>query len=332
MKAAFIERTGSPEVIIIGDLPDPRPGPRQCLVRVSAVDVNPIDVYWRSGMVPAKMTMPFILGRDLAGIVIEVGCDVRRFMPGDRVWCTGQGFAGRPGTFSELAAVDEEWLNPIPMGVGDNDVVAASLTGITAHLGLFRHANLKAGETVLVKGGAGGVGGSVLQMARAVGARVVALAGSDDKVEKCLLLGADKALNYRTSNVDEEVRAFAPEGVNVWWETGREPDFDRTVSLLAPRGRMVLMAGRDARPAFPVGPFYVKNCSLHGFAMFNFTAEEIRPSAEVINQWLADGRLKARIDRVFPLSQAEEAHRLQERSTLQNSGEVCGKLVLKVGS
>src|SRR6185437_15579097 len=180
-----------------------------------------------------------------------------------------------------------------------------------------------------VNGGSGGVGSTVVQMAKAIGARAVTTAGSNEKVEVCRALGADMALNYRTDDVDAAIRHFVPGGVNVWWETLREPNFERTVPLLAPRGRMIVMAGREARPALPVGPFYVKDCSLHGFAMFNATPSEQRAAAEDINQWLVEGTLKARIDRVLPLAQAREAHRLQEDSTVHKNGALAGKIVLK---
>ena len=330
MKAAYINRTGGPEVIVYGELPTPKPGRQQCLVKVAAVDVNPIDVYVRSGMVPGQLSFPFILGRDLAGTVVETGPDVKRFKPGDRVWGTNQGFGNRPGTFAEFAAVDVQWLYPIPAGVSEEEAVAVSLVGVTAHLGLVQKAKVQAGDVVFVNGGAGGVGSCVVQMAKALGARVIATAGSDEKVAACRPLGADLAINYRTADVAAAVKAFTPTGLNVWWETAREPDFDRAVSLLAARGRMVLMAGREARPPFPVGPFYVKDCSLHGFAMFNATAAEMGAAAADINRWLAEGKLKARIYRVLPLAQAAEAHRLQEESTVRQSGAVSGKIVLKV--
>jgi NADPH:quinone reductase len=329
MKAAFINQTGTPDVILFGDLPDPKPSRRQCLIKVSAVDVNPIDLYVRSGAVPAKLSFPFILGRDLAGTVVEVGAGVRNFKPGDRVWATSQGSEGRPGTFAELAAVDERWLYPIPQGVSEEDAVAVSLVGITAQLGLVRNANLKSGEVLFVNGGSGGVGSCVVQMAKILGARVITTAGSDEKVQVCRQLGADLAINYKTQDVDAAIKSFAREGVNVWWETLREPNFERTVSLLALRGRMIVMAGRDARPAFPVGPFYVKDCSLHGFAMFNASTREQRLAANAINRWLLEGKLKARIDRLLPLAQAADAHRLQEESTLKQSGALAGKIVLK---
>lgn len=329
MKAAYITRTGPPDVIEFGDLPDPKPGRKECLIKVAAVDVNPIDTYVRSGIIPAKLEFPFILGRDLAGTIVEVGPGVKGLKVGDCVWASNQGTEGRRGTFAELAAVHERWLYPIPDGAKEEDAAALSLVGITAHLGLVNHAVLRRGEVLFVNGGAGAVGSCVVQMAKIIGAKVIATAGTEEKVQACRELGADVAVNYKTQDVDEAIREFAPQGVNVWWETLREPNFERTVSMLALRGRMVLMAGRDAKPMFPVGPFYVKDCSLHGFAMFNATPREQRASANAINRWMSEGKLKARIDRVLPLSATAEAHRLQEESTVQQTGVLSGKLVLK---
>jgi NADPH:quinone reductase len=329
MKAAFINQTGPAESIIFGELAKPSPTGKQVLVKVGAVDVNPIDTYVRSGMVAMTLPVPYIVGCDLAGTVEATGPEAKRFRPGDRVWGSNQGLMGRQGTFAEYAAVDEEWLYPTPANVDDEHAAAISLVGITAHLGVVRDAKLRSGEILFVNGGSGGVGSTVVQMAKIIGARVIATAGSEAKCERVRQLGADLAINYRTENVDERIREFAPDGVHVWWETLREPDFDRTVSLLATRGRMVLMAGREARPVFPVGPFYVKGCSLFGFAMFNATPEEQRQAADDINRWLADGKLRCNIDRVLPLSETAQAHKLQEESTLQKSGALSGKLVLK---
>ena len=183
----------------------------------------------------------------------------------------------------------------------------------------MRDPNLERGEILFVNGGSGGIGSSVLQIAKILGARVITTAGSPEKVEACRQMGADLALNYKTEDVDAAVRAFAPDGVDVWWESLREPNFERTVPLLAMRGRMIVMAGREAHPTFPVGPFYVKDCTLHGFAMFNATAREQRAASKDINPWLAEGKLKPRIDRVLPLSETAEAHRLQEESTVHNT-------------
>jgi NADPH2:quinone reductase len=328
MKAAYITQTGPPENIVIGELPTPEPTGSQVLVRVAAAALNPVDTYIRAGTIKMPLPKPFIVGCDLAGVVERAGPDAKRFKPGMRVWGSNQGLLGRQGTFAEYAAVEEDWLYPIPDGVDEATAAACALVGITAHLGLVRDAQLKAGETLFVNGGTGGVGSMVVQMSKALGARVITTAGSDAKVADCIDLGADAVINYKTDDVAARVKEFAPDGVNVWWETLREPNFDQTVELLAPRGRMILMAGRDARPTFPVGPFYVKGCHLLGFVMFNATPDEQRAAASDINRWLAEGKLEPRIDRVLPLDETTAAHRLQEDNTIHAAGTLSGKIVI----
>jgi NADPH:quinone reductase len=329
MKAAYIKQTGPPENILYGELAQPEPTASQVLVKVGAVSVNPIDTSVRSGTVQMPLPMPFIVGCDLAGVVEATGSAVKRFKPGDRVWGSNQGLLGRQGTFAEYAAVDEEFLYPMPNNVRDEDAAAIALVSLTAALGILRDAKLQPSETLFVNGGSGGVGSMVVQIGKAIGARVVATAGGPAKVNKVRQLGADEVIDYKSQDVAAAVKRFAPDGVNVYWETLREPDFDRAVGMLAPRGRMILIAGRDARPHFPVGPFYVKGCSLYGFAMFQATPDEQRACAEKINDWHAAGELKANIDRILPLSGAAAAHRLQEESTIGKSGALSGKIVLK---
>jgi len=329
MKAAYIHQPGPAQSIAYGDLPDPSPGPTQCLVRVGAVAVNPVDTYIRSGLVPMNLPSPFVVGSDLAGTVVAVGQAVTRLKVGDRVWGSNQGLLGRQGTFSELAVVDETWLYPIPPEVDQEEAVAVALVGITAHLGLFRDARIRPKETLFVNGGSGGVGSMVVQMAKLSGLRVFTTAGSPAKAEQCRALGADMVILHREQDVAAALRDAAPGGVNVWWETLREPDFDRAVGALAPRGRMILMAGREARPPFPVGPFYVKGCALHGFVMFMATPEEQRTCADDINRWLSSGQLRANIDRVMSLAETATAHRLQEENTVLQHGVLHGKIVLK---
>lgn len=328
MKAAYINQTGPADKIQYDDLPTPEPTGSQVLVRVKAVAVNPIDTYVRAGAVKMELPMPFVVGCDLAGMVELSGPRAKRYPPGTRVWGSNQGLLGRQGTFAEFAAVEERWLYPTPDNVSDEQAAAVALVGITAHIGLVRCARLAAGETLFVNGGTGGVGSTVLQMAKALGAKVITTAGTAEKVATARALGADAAVNYKTDDVDGSVRQFAPGGIDVWWETLREPNFERVVPLLAARGRMILMAGREARPVFPVGPFYTKDCSLHGFAMFNAPADEQQVSATDINRWLAGDKLKPRIDRVLPLAKAAEAHNLQEENTLNKAGTLAGKIVL----
>jgi NADPH2:quinone reductase len=163
-------------------------------------------------------------------------------------------------------------------------------------------------------------------MARAIGARVMTTAGNDDKVQICRKLGANLVVNYRTGNLEEALDRFGD--VDVWWESLREPNLERAINHLALRGRIIVMAGRDAKPALPVGPFYTRDARLYGFAMFNAPAEEQRKSAAEINRWLARGKLRPQIDRVMKLSEAAEAHKLQESSTTGKKSSLAGKIVL----
>jgi NADPH2:quinone reductase len=166
-------------------------------------------------------------------------------------------------------------------------------------------------------------------MAKAIGAKAVTTAGSDEKVQQAKALGADLAINYKTEDVAAKIKSFTGgTGLHVWYETLREPSYDSIVEAMRSRGRIVVMAGRQARPPFPHGPFYVKCLSLFGFAMFNYPPEEQRHSAEDINRWLVEGKLKPKIGRRMKLSEAAAAHQLQEDNTLKGAGTLAGKIVL----
>ena len=331
MKAAFIDSPGKsrPPIRYESDLPTPEPRDGEVRVRVLAAALNPIDVYIRSGAVAMPLPKPFISGCDLAGVVDSVGPRASRFHVGDRVWGSNQGLHGRQGTSAEFVCTSEDWLYPLPAGVSEQAAAAGALTGITAHLGLFRAANLQAGEIVFVNGGTGGIGSMVVQMAKAVGAKVITTVGSSAKAELCKQWGADCVLNYKTDDVAAGIRDFTQgKGVQVWYESLREPDLVRIVDLMGQRGRVVLIAGRQAKPMFPVGPFYVKGLSLFGFAVFNATSTEQRRCAEDINRWLAEGKLRPPVGKVYPLSEAAAAHRFLEENTLHGAGTLVGKVVL----
>jgi NADPH:quinone reductase len=330
MKAAFFEQPGPPDVIKYGDLLDPQPKAGELLIKVAAAALNPIDTYIRSGLVKMPQPVPTVPGCDLAGTVVAVGDGAKRFKIGDRVWGSNQGLLGRQGTFAELAAVAEDWLYLTPNGVSDEDAAATALVGITAHLGLFRFAALKSGETVFVNGGTGGVGSMVVQMAKAVGARAITTVGSDDKAQLARELGAEFVLNYKDDDVSAAVKKFTGgKGVDVWYETQPPSDLDKTFDAMAWRGRVIVMAGRQARPAFPNGAFYTKDLSLFGFAMFKATPDEQRRCADDINRWLAEKTLRVTIGKSFPLSEAAAAHRLQEENTLHKAGTLTGKIIIK---
>lgn len=330
MKAAFITATGPWNQIQFGELPVPEIKQGEVLIRTEAVAVNPIDTYIRAGNVKFELPFPWVVGCDVCGVVEQVGTGVGRFKVGDRVWGSNQGLFGRQGTFSEYCAVHEQWLYPVPASVTSNDAAAGALVGITAHLGLFFHAGLKAGEVVFVNGGTGGVGSAVIQLAKAAGAKVITTAGSSQKADICRKLGADHVIEYRTEDIDARFKDISAitGPIHLWFETLRTPSLDRTIPLMAKRGRIIFMAGRDARPEFPLGPFYVKDLRAIGFAMFNGSPEEQRASADELNRLAATGLWKPQISRVMKLSETAEAHRLQEESTVQGSGQLAGKIVL----
>ena len=183
MKAAYINQPGPPENIIVGELPTPEPTGSQVLVRVAAAALNPIDTYIRSGTIKMDIPLPFVVGCDLAGVVEKVGPAGKAIQTwaiacGAPIKDCSAGRARLPSTRPSMRIGSTRR----PTGVSDETAAACALVGITAHLGLVRDAKLKAGETLFVNGGTGGVGSMVVQMAKALGARVITTAGSDEKV------------------------------------------------------------------------------------------------------------------------------------------------------
>jgi len=332
MKAAYFDGIGTPDVIHYGEIGTPEPKPGEVLVRVAAASVNPLDVYIRGGLVKMPTPFPFIPGADLAGTVEAVGSNSKKFKIGDRVWGSNQGMLGRQGTFAEYAAVNEEFLYELPAGVSEQTAASLALVGITAHLGLFWRGNIQPGQTVFVNGGTGGVGLCVIQMAKIAGAKVIATVGSGAKAGLAMEFGADSVINYKTDDIIHAVKeATAGKGIDVYYETQPPVDFAATVEMMAPRGRIIVMAGRNAKPVLPNGAFYVKGLQLLGFAMFNCTPEEQRACAADMNMWMANGSLKPHIGKVFPFSEAAAAHQLQEENTLGKAGTLSGKIVLVPG-
>ena len=323
MKAAFIEEFGPSSVIQYGDLPMPDMGPDDVLVKVSAVTVNPIDTYIRSGSFETHPQFPFVIGRDMTGQVVETGHKVTRFRAGQWAWSNNQGYAGRQGTFSEYCAIQEDLLYPLPDGSDPVETVAIIHSALTAVLGLQFKAGLEAGEALFVNGGDGNVGTAVLQIAKNLGAKVAVTSATEEKAKWCKELGADAVINYKTEDVNEALHKFAPAGVNVYWDATGRPDAHRAVDAVAQRGRIVFMAGRGHETVLPVGAFYVRNCTLFGFTVTDATTEELANCASAINKWLERKSLRARIALRFPLSDAASAHSLNE------SGSLFGKVVLQ---
>jgi NADPH2:quinone reductase len=329
MKAAYLQETGAPTVLQVGELPTPQPQAGEILIKVGAAALNPIDLYVRSGMVAMPLPKPFITGSDVAGTVAAVGAGVKSFKVGDRVWGSNQGLLGRQGTCAEFVCASADWFYATPSGVSDREAAAVAMVSITAHIGVFGRAKLQAGETLFVNGGTGGVGSMVAQMAKAVGAKAIVTVGSAEKAALAKSWGIDLVLNYKTDDVPARIKEFTGgQGVDVWYETQREIDFIKMVDAMAKRGRMIVMAGRQAQPIFPVGPFYVKGLSLFGYAVFNSAPDEQRVFADDINRWLAAKKLTPAIGREFPLTETAAAHAFLEENTMHKAGTLTGKVIV----
>lgn len=325
MKATFIRKTGGPEVIEWGDLPKPHIKDNEVLVKVSAVAADQIDTYIRAGKFPMEppFTFPYIIGGNFIGTVEEIGKKVKKFKKGDKVWSHAQGLHGRQGSFAEYVPVNEQLLFHAVDGYDDKDIVAVLQAGITAVIGLVQVAMLKATDTIFVNGGAGNIGSAIIQLAKARGATVYVSTKGKEKIEWCKNLGADLVLDYSKDDIAKEVKKAAPQGVAAFWDTSRMPNFDLAVDILAKQGRIVLMAGAEARPPFPVGPFYRKECMMKGFSVPEASVMDLQQSAELVNMALKLGALKSKIAQVLPMSEAAKAHQL-----LESKSEIWGKIVL----
>ncbi|GIH67980.1 NADPH:quinone reductase [Sphaerimonospora thailandensis] len=315
MRAAFIEQLGPPETIRYGEVPTPRPGPTDVLVDVVAVSVNPVDTFVRSGLFQVPMEFPFVIGRDLVGTVVEAGPGAPGFAPGDMVWCNSLGHGGRQGAAAEQAVVPADRLYHLPAGVDAAEAVAMVHPAATAYLALFTHGRLRMGETVLVGGAAGNVGSASVVLAAQAGACVIATAAAHDGAY-CGELGADVVIDYRDAGLAEQVRAACPGGVDLWVDTSGVNDLAAAVDLLAPRGRIVLLAGARSKPVLPVGRLYMKDCSVVGFVISRATAAELAEAATTLNHLLRAGGLRPRALEQLPLSAAAEAHLRLERGEL----------------
>ncbi len=311
MTAAYITGPGPAETIRVGELPVPAPGPTDVLVRTTALVVNHVDTFVRAGSYPTPLPLPFIVGRDLAGVVATTGPGATGFQVGDAVWCNSLGHAGRQGSFAQFAVVPVERLYHLPAGVDPQAAVAVAHTAATAHLALFREARLRLGDTVVVGGAGGGVGSAAVQLAHAAGARVIATAAERD-TNWCRSCGADLVLDYRDPQLPARIRDAAPYGVDVHLDTSGHHDLQATVPLLAPGGRIIVVAAATGQPTLPVQRFYTRDASLRGFVISNASTADLAIAARTINALLAEGRLPVRISTRLPLTEAAKAHRLLE--------------------
>lgn len=317
MRAIIFREFGGPEVLRLEDVPSPEPGPGELVFRVHAVSVNrTLDLALRAGEYDPALALPHILGVDPSGVVTAVGKGVDHRSPGDRVvalpWRAGPGplvsvGRQRPGGYAEFVAIPAVATAIVPEGL-DFAVATVVARHAPQAFNLLRdRAALKAGETVLVMGAAGGLGSAGVQIAKLLGAKVIAAAGAPERVQAALDLGADHGVDYRRQPLAQTVLELTGgQGVNVVFENIGDPTlFPEAVGALARHGRLVT-AGSHGGPgpvALDVRRLYLYQLSILGG--LGFTLADVDSSLEAA----AKGRLKALIDTVLPLADAAEAHR-----------------------
>lgn len=303
MRAAFVAQLGPADNIRYGTLPDPVPTADEVLVDVVATTVNPVDTFVRSGAFPTAVSMPLVMSRDLVG---RVAAPAHGFAQGDWVWSNSLGHGGRQGAAATQAVVEATRLYRLPPEADPISAVAAVHPAATAYLALYTHGALRSGARVLIVGGGGNVGSAAITMAVAAGAEVHTTASVQD-LPYCASLGATPT-DYRNPRLPSEVDLYVDcAGVN---------DLETAVPLLAPRGRVVLLAGAATRPTLPVGPLYTNDCSIAGFVISHATVTELSDAANHLNPLLAKNTLTPRAIEEHPLSAMAETHNRLEQGAL----------------
>jgi NADPH2:quinone reductase len=314
MKAIQIRQTGGPEVMELVDLPVPQPKASEVVIKIKAAGVNFIDVYNREGRY--KAVLPLVLGQEGAGVIIALGPDVHDFAVGDPV-----AYTMTLGSYAEYAAVPADKLVKIPTGVSERDAAAAILQGMTAHYLAYDTFPLKKGETALVHAAAGGVGSLLVQMAHNLGARVIATVSTEEKAALARAAGADDVILYAQQDFEAETKHMtAGKGVDVVYDSVGKTTFDKGLNVLRPRGMMALFGASSGAvaPFDPLvlmqkGSLFLTRPSLGAYIQ---TPQELRQRAGAVFGMIRDGKLKLRIEHVYPLAGAQQAHRdLEARKT-----------------
>jgi NADPH:quinone reductase len=323
MRAVEITKPGGPEVLKAADRPVPAPRENEILVKVAAAGVNRPDVLQRTGNYPVPSDASDLPGLEVAGEVVKVGSSVKHFKPGDLVCALVHG-----GGYAEYCVAPEVQALPIPKGL--TPVQAASLpeTFFTVWSNVYDRGRLAPGETLLVQGGTSGIGVTAIQMAAAMGNRVLATAGSDEKCAACLRLGAERAFNYRTQDFEKEIHAATGgRGVNVILDMVGGDYVPRELKCLAEEGRLVFIAYlRGPKTELNIDTVMRRRLTITGSTLrprpVELKGAIARSLREKIWPLIEAGRIKPEIYKTFPLEQAAEAHRLME------SSQHIGKIVL----
>jgi putative PIG3 family NAD(P)H quinone oxidoreductase len=315
MRAIVIIEPGGPDVLAWVDVPDPVAGPGQVIVDVAASAVNRADLMQRRGLYPPPAGAPPYPGLECSGTIVTVGPDVTGWHEGDQV-CALLGGGG----YAEKVAVPVGQLLPIPKGVPVTEAAALPEVACTVWSNVFSLARLAEGETFLVHGGAGGVGTFAIQLGRARGARVLATAGSPEKLARCVQLGAERAISYRDEDFPEVVREVTKgRGADVILDVMGASYLTRNLKALAPDGRLVIVGLQGGtRAEIDLGGLMRKRASLYSTTLRARPPEakaaivaEVREHAWPL---IASGAVMPVIDRVLPMSDAAAAHKVVEAS------------------
>ena len=307
MKAMRVLRYGGPEAITLEEIPPPKPGEGQALVRLQAVGVNFIDIYQRMGLY--SVPLPFTPGNEGSGIVQETGPGVTEVASGDHV-----AYAGVSGSYAEFAVVPSWRLVRVPKGIDPKTAAAAMLQGMTAHYLSHDIYPLKPGDACLVHAAAGGVGLLLVQMARRRGARVFGTVSTPEKARLAREAGADDVIQYTESDFETEVkRLTGGQGVQVVYDSVGQATFEKSLNCLAPRGYLVLY-GQSSGPVPSFDPQVLNTRGglfLTRPSLGHYTKDrrELLSRADQVLGWVADGTLGVRIGGTYPLEEAGEAHR-----------------------
>jgi len=304
------------------ELPTPEPKADEVRVAIRAASLNFPDLLLVQNKYQMKPPLPFVPGSEYAGVIEAVGADVTHLKPGDAVAA-----CGGTGGFGTHAIVKAALLLPLPAGFAFDDAAAFILTYGTAHHALLDRAALKVGETVLVLGAAGGVGTAAIQIAKAVGARVIAAASSDAKCEVCKQLGADATINYRSANLRDELKALTDgKGPDVVYDPVGGDLADPAFRSIAWRGRyLVIGFAQGGIPALPWNLPLLKGASIVGVFWGEFARREPKANARMLAelvQWYAAGKVKPVIDQRLPMQELPQAF------ARMGSQQVRGKLVM----
>lgn len=313
MRAACVDRPGPAGDIQVASIPRPVPGPTDVLVEVRAAGVNQVDTYVRSGRYPTLMPTPFVVGRDLVGTVRTAGPG-SGFHVGEEVWCNSLGYEGRQGPCAEYAVVPAERLYRLPPGADPVQTVAALHTAGTAVLALRPRAEARAGETIFVGGAGGNIGAIAVQLAKEAGLRVIASARAEDH-ERVRDLGADAVFDYRDPDLADQVRAVAPDGVEVHWDTSGKATLTDASRIVAARGRILVTAGIQPQDGVELWPLYTRDVRVIGFVISLASVPDLAMAAATINRRLAGPGLAVNVTHELGLAETVRAHELVEAGT-----------------